>query len=449
LTYPTSDGTNGQFIKTDGAGNLSFATSSGSSLWTANGSDIYYNTGDVSIGTTTASANLHVYNGTSQSSIRLQDDRVSAGGSNLELYKSRSGGSANDNDLIGEVTFRFNDSTSARTIGSRIQSTVTDVTNGTEDAYLAFFTTVAGTSAERVRITGDGIGYGIDPDALIHAFSDTSQGTIKVQDDRNVSGTPNIELLKTRLGGSASDNDNIGQFTFRFFDSGSAKTIGGRFQSKVLDVTNGTEDANMSFEIMDAGTLTEKLTITPDSVDFGSTDFSIDTDGVFWDDANRRLGIGTDTPDFDLHIYNGSSQPIMQFQDDRSNNGSPAFIMKKSRSGGSASDNDRMGDMQFRFVNSASSNVNAANVRGVVTDVTSGTEDSYMEFLVMSAGSKTSRMQIDGSGVNMLDYTILYNRTDANRGAAGTAGRMIFNTDDGQINIDDGTNWTLSDGTTT
>lgn len=38
---------------------------------------------------------------------------------------------------------------------------------------------------------------------------------------------------------------------------------------------------------------------------------------------------------------------------------------------------------------------------------------------------------------------------DAGRPAAGTAGRVIFNTTDGQLNIDDGTNWTLPDGTTT
>jgi hypothetical protein len=39
--------------------------------------------------------------------------------------------------------------------------------------------------------------------------------------------------------------------------------------------------------------------------------------------------------------------------------------------------------------------------------------------------------------------------TDTTRGSAGTAGRVIFNSDDGQLNIDDGTNWTLPDGTTT
>lgn len=39
--------------------------------------------------------------------------------------------------------------------------------------------------------------------------------------------------------------------------------------------------------------------------------------------------------------------------------------------------------------------------------------------------------------------------TDASRGDPGQEGRVIFNSDDGQLNIDDGTNWTLPDGSTT
>jgi len=39
--------------------------------------------------------------------------------------------------------------------------------------------------------------------------------------------------------------------------------------------------------------------------------------------------------------------------------------------------------------------------------------------------------------------------TDATRGAAGTAGRIIFNSTDANLNIDDGTNWILPDGTVT
>ena len=39
--------------------------------------------------------------------------------------------------------------------------------------------------------------------------------------------------------------------------------------------------------------------------------------------------------------------------------------------------------------------------------------------------------------------------TDATRPSAGNAGLIIFNTSDGQLNVDDGTNWTLPDGTAT
>ncbi len=39
--------------------------------------------------------------------------------------------------------------------------------------------------------------------------------------------------------------------------------------------------------------------------------------------------------------------------------------------------------------------------------------------------------------------------TDASRPAFGNAGLVIFNTDDGQLNVDDGSQWTLPDGTAT
>lgn len=40
-------------------------------------------------------------------------------------------------------------------------------------------------------------------------------------------------------------------------------------------------------------------------------------------------------------------------------------------------------------------------------------------------------------------------KTDSDRGVAGQKGRVIFNEDDGNINIDNGTDWILPDGTIT
>ena len=63
-TLPSTDGTIGQVLKTDGAGILTWSadnnTGGGSSQWTTNGTAIYYNTGNVGVGTATPLTKLHV-----------------------------------------------------------------------------------------------------------------------------------------------------------------------------------------------------------------------------------------------------------------------------------------------------------------------------------------------------------------------------------------------------
>ena len=63
-----------------------------------------------------------------------------------------------------------------------------------------------------------------------------------------------------------------------------------------------------------------------------------------------------------------------------------------------------------------------------------------MEF---NTTGSASQLRIDGTNVALqgLQYLILGVFTDCNRGCPGTAGRVIFNSGDGNLNVDNGCAW--------
>ncbi len=85
-TLPATDGTTGQVLKTDGAGILAWSAdnnSGGGSQWTTNGTAVYYNTGNVGIGTSTPGVLFNVVSTTSSNPVSFDG----AAGMFISLYE--------------------------------------------------------------------------------------------------------------------------------------------------------------------------------------------------------------------------------------------------------------------------------------------------------------------------------------------------------------------------
>ena len=156
-------------------------------------------------------------------------------------------------------------------------------TSGT--AYLKFSTGDESTLSERVRITGFGsFGLGTNDPAT----------TLEIKSDANAQTTGTIPTIRiTNDDGSASLNDITGSVEFFTEDNSDPNHISGFMRN--ISETNagvnyslvfGTKDSNI------AGDATEKLRIK----------------------SNGYVGIGTNSPDFPLHVFNSTANNIALFE---------------------------------------------------------------------------------------------------------------------------------------
>jgi len=292
---PTPSNTWGAvYVKTDGkiyyqndAGTEYDLTSGGgASYWTQSGSDIYYNTGNVGIGTSSPSLTLHVYGSIGSS---MQDDRAycslgtadntgSAAGSNkysqLAISSQRgtiaSPGPLLTNDRIGMIDFRSRSgSGSTQTESARIICTVEQA--GTYNKSNITFYTNDGTTwdlgdpvGSEMIITGDGnVGIGTDsPAELLDVNGAIKFGT--------TTGTNNGTIRWT-----GSDFEGRKSGSWVSLTSAGSGTPGG---------ADGTIQYN------NGGV------------------FGGDSE-LIWDDTNKRLGIGdgASSPSYQLHISDSAN----------------------------------------------------------------------------------------------------------------------------------------------
>jgi hypothetical protein len=261
-----------------------------------------------------------------------------------------------------------------------------------------------------------------------------------------------------RNSASPADNDDIGQIQFNGQNSAGEKIMYASIFAEIDDVTDGTENGAIVFNLEDDGALNRMVQIGTDETVFNTNglniDFRVESDDnthmIFVDAGNDRVGIGTSSPSTELHLKTTTQGDIVTFES--TNAGAltgPNLLLYRNSS--SPADNDNIGAIRFRGRNDNSEDVDYAEIESLIVDASDGTEDGTLAFRTVSGGTSTEQMRITSSGfvgigessplsrLHVADGNVLFENTTTNvnstvhhytNSVSGGAYRVRFDSND-------------------
>ena len=239
--------------------------------------------------------------------------------------------------------------------------------------------------------------------------ADNSDNLTLTSTDADASVGPNLNLY--RNSGSPADDDVTGVIVFNGRNDNSQDVIYARQLSYIKDASDGTEDGQLTLQTMVAGTIRDRLNITPaeivlneDSVD---VDFRVESNGntnmIFVDAGNDHVNIGTST-DLGgvLNVHSDdNTDTLVAYSSDADSNEGP--VVRLWRNSASPADGDNIGYLYYTGENSADEKINYVELLGSIEDVTNATEDGVFNIQTMVAGTARSRILVDSTGIVLND----------------------------------------------
>ena len=154
------------------------------------------------------------------------------------------------------------------------------------------------------------------------------------------------------------------------------------------------------------------------------TDLAFETNLLYLDVTNNRVGIGTSSPSTTLDVNGtintssitgltslgvagtiavtgtGTSDALLTLTTtEASNSASPIINLKRNSS--SPADNDKLGQINFLGENSADQEVTYGRITTSIFDKTDGTEDGKMQIMLMENGTLTNAVRFEANTLFM------------------------------------------------
>ena len=365
------------------------------------------------------------------------------------LYLNRPSSGPAASDQLGQIVIQGKNSADEVIDYVRLVNQLQDPTNGSEQGRFAINTMTSGTISGRMNIINGesvfndesvnvdfrvesnnnanmlfvdagsdhvSIGTGEDRGGVLNVESSDNNYTVMLSctDDDNNAGP---WLGFDRRTGSAADNDTIGSIAFLGRNSAAEQTSYCEIRNVTTDVTNGTEDGQMQFNIISGGSFRNFLHLTGSAQavfneDSHDIDFRVESNSnthmIFVDGGNDRVGIGASSPASVLHVK-GSN--------DGTFDGVSTLIVEGTEDYNSG---DAGGGINFNGRYDSSNNVTTlAQISGMKASTASGEYDGVIKFGVRndSEGLNIERMRLTHEG-----YLNIGRTDEMNMGANNVTG---------------------------
>ena len=201
---------------------------------------------------------------------------------------------------------------------------------------------------------------------------------------------------------SPADSDLIGIIQFQGEDDGSNVTAYGTIAGKIADVTGGTEDGVLLFNVIAAGSSLDALTLSHNEAVFnnGSADYDFrvesnnQTHAFFVDAGNDRVGIFQSSPASALDVAGvvtsdgltvagtatittaDNTTTLNLISTDTDANAGPHLRLSRNVTG---ADSDALGQVEFAGRDDAGNDFLFAQIEAYIVDASNGSEDGYLE----------------------------------------------------------------------
>lgn len=177
------------------------------------------------------------------------------------------------------------------------------------------------------------------------------------------------------------------------------------------------------------------------------TDLAFETNLLYLDVTNSRIGIGTSEPTTALEVngtitasgltgisslsINNTStdDSLLITSTEASSSAAPVITLK--RNSGSPADADYLGQIKFKGENDADQEVVYAKITGKILDASDGTEDGILEFAHVKAGSQVITGRWRSDSLQLLNGTHLTVAGNATVTGSLTADGLVYPTSDG------------------